>query len=182
MLLEEGLEFSATAQTNEQAQVVELHEKVTAAIARVYGVPLHALASNIAQPRANMEQQASEFVAMALRPRLVRFEERLQVDVIRDPNYFAEFNLEELLRGDAATRAIVYRALIEIGVMTRNEARVRENMNPLPGLDEPLTPLNMQRGDAAAALSGSAVQDLMQLVAANRAAAAAAVAANGHHR
>jgi hypothetical protein len=27
--------------------------------------------------------------------------------------------------------------------MTRNEARRLENMNPLPGLDEPLQPLNM---------------------------------------
>lgn len=171
LLLEEGLTFQGASQSNRDAQVVDLLEKVTAAIARIYGVPLHALASNIAQPRANMEQEAAEFVAMALRSRLVRWEERLQVDVIRDPKVFSEFNLEELLRGDVGTRAQVYRHLVEIGVMTRNEVRVRENLSPLPGLDEPLTPLNMQRGND---------DGLAELVATIRAARAAAALHNGH--
>lgn len=175
LLLEEGLTWTGNSQTNEQAQVVELHEKVTAAIARVYQVPLHKLASNIAQPRANMEQSFAEFVGDALRSRLVRWEERIQVDVLdADPRYFAEFNLEDLLRGDTATRTLVYRTLVEIGVMTRNEVRIRENLNPLPGLDEPLTPLNMQRG---AGTSGA--EQLAELIAERRLESARAPALNG---
>ena len=43
------------------------------------------------------------------------------------------------------------RDLVELGVMTRNEARRLEGLPALPGLDEPLTPLNMQGGEPAAA-------------------------------
>ena len=32
---------------------------------------------------------------------------------------------------------------INAGWLTRNEARIAENLNPLPGLDAPLRPLNM---------------------------------------
>ena len=35
--------------------------------------------------------------------------------------------------------------------MTRNEARRLEDLNPLPGLDEVLRPLNMQAGTGPAA-------------------------------
>lgn len=178
LLLEEGLTWTGTSQTNEQAQVVELQDKVTAAIGRVYQVPLHMLAAYISQPRANMEQAAAEFVAQALRWRLVRWEERLQVDVLgSDPEHFAEFNLEDLLRGDSASRAEVYRTLVEIGVMTRNEVRIRENLNPLPGLDEPLTPLNMQRGQGDP--PAAAMLQLAEWIASSRKAAADGHLVNG---
>jgi hypothetical protein len=36
--------------------------------------------------------------------------------------------------------------LTERGVMTRNEARDMLDLNPLPGLDEPLTPVNLATG------------------------------------
>lgn len=151
MLLEQGLDFQEMTQNHHDAQVVELWEKSVAAVARVFGVPLHMLAAHIAQPRANMEQQAREFVDNALKRRLVRWEQRLAADLLtpaEQPEYFFEFLLDDLLRGDAEARSKVYRVLIELGVMTRNEVRIRENLNPLDGLDEPLTPLNMNRGGA----------------------------------
>jgi HK97 family phage portal protein len=156
LLLQNGETWSTIAQTNEQAQVVELHDKVTAAIARVYSVPLHMLASHIAQPRANMEQAATEFVAQALRSRLRRWEERVSASLIADERpprdgseLYAEFLLADLLRGDMLSRSQVYRNLVEIGVMTRNEARTAENLPSLDGLDSPLTPLNMCADDGS---------------------------------
>jgi hypothetical protein len=37
--------------------------------------------------------------------------------------------------------------MVELGILTRNEARREEGRDPLPGLDEPLTPLNMRQGE-----------------------------------
>ena len=53
------------------------------------------------------------------------------------------FDFTSLMRGDADSRAKYYGSGITNGWMTRNEARISENLNPLPGLDEPLRPLNM---------------------------------------
>jgi phage portal protein BeeE len=57
--------------------------------------------------------------------------------------YFAKFNVAGLLRGDMAARAAFFRDLINVGVMSPNEARDREDMNPREGGDVYLTPLNM---------------------------------------
>ena len=58
---------------------------------------------------------------------------------------FAE-KFKALLRGDAASRANFYNTMVNMGAMTRNQVRRLENWNVLPGLDEPLTPLNMRQG------------------------------------
>lgn len=39
--------------------------------------------------------------------------------------------------------------MAEMGIYTRNELRDEEGKDPLPGLDEPLTPMNMTTGDPA---------------------------------
>jgi hypothetical protein len=48
-----------------------------------------------------------------------------------------------LLRGDTKSRFEAYASGITNGWFTRNEAREREDLNPIDGLDEPLVPLNM---------------------------------------
>jgi hypothetical protein len=54
-----------------------------------------------------------------------------------------EFDFANLMRGDAASRSAYYQSGIQNGWLTRNEARVAENLNPIAGLDQPLRPLNM---------------------------------------
>jgi phage portal protein BeeE len=46
-----------------------------------------------------------------------------------------EFQIEGLLRGDAAGRAQFYKTMREIGCMTANEVRIRESLNPVEGGD-----------------------------------------------
>lgn len=44
-----------------------------------------------------------------------------------------------------------FRTMAEMGVLTRNEIRQGVGLDPLPGLDDPLTPMNMTTGDSAEA-------------------------------
>ncbi len=91
-----------------------------------------------------------------------RIEKRYEVSLLtaaqrREGIYF-KFSLQALLRADNKTRAEFYTALITLGVLTRNEARLLEELNPLPGLDDPLTPLNLgTAADRAAAAQKVAV-------------------------
>lgn len=73
---------------------------------------------------------------------------------------YPKFSVQGLMRGDAKTRAEFYASGIINGWMVRNEARRLEDLDPLPGLDEPLVPLNMgtqaERDALAKAVSDTA--------------------------
>lgn len=149
MVLEDGLKPLPFSQNFEQAQVAALSDVVGLKIARVERVPAHMLQYNIAQPRANMEQQAREYLEMGLGSRIERQEQRLNLELFDggEGDFFCEYLLDDLLKSDPGVRGQFYEKLVNTGVMTRNEVRQRENLNKLPGLDEPLTPANMNRGD-----------------------------------
>lgn len=158
-ILEEGLKYSKIAQTHDEARIVELGERVDAKIARVHRVPMHMLASNITQPRANMEQQGQEFVTYSLQSRAVRFEQRISLTVLPPGGeYFAEHLFDGLQRGDLASRVDAYVAMVTNGLMSPNEARSRENMNPRDGGDDFMQPLNM--GPAGGGGGGSGAMSL----------------------
>ena len=55
---------------------------------------------------------------------------------------YVNMNLEGLLRGDITTRVEAYQKLIQNGVMTPNEARSKEGMNPIDGLDNTWMQIN----------------------------------------
>ena len=82
-----------------------------------------------------------------------RWEASIESDLmLEDDQLEIEFDFANLMRGDAASRSAYYQSGIQNGWLTRNEARVSENLNPLQGLDQPLRPLNMvEEEDAEAA-------------------------------
>ena len=47
-----------------------------------------------------------------------------------------------MLRGDSASRGIYFHNLVLDGILTRNEVRAFEGLDPIDGLDEPLVPAN----------------------------------------
>jgi HK97 family phage portal protein len=59
---------------------------------------------------------------------------------------WAEFDTRYLLAGSMNDRASWARTMAELGIYTRNELRDEEGKDPLPGLDTPLTPMNMSGG------------------------------------
>lgn len=51
-------------------------------------------------------------------------------------NTFVKFNLNGILRGDIAARQAFYQSMVNTGVMSRNEARGLEDLNPYEGGDD----------------------------------------------
>jgi HK97 family phage portal protein len=100
---------------------------------------------------ASAEAFFQSFVTHSLWPLTENIEDELTCSLFDDEGEeerFVEFNLNAMLRADSQARAAFYRAMVELGIMTRNEVRELENRNPLDGLDEPLTPANMSVGGA----------------------------------
>jgi HK97 family phage portal protein len=51
-------------------------------------------------------------------------------------NTYTKFNINGLLRGDLAARQAFYQSMVNTGIMSRNEARSLEDLNPYAGGDD----------------------------------------------
>lgn len=76
------------------------------------------------------EQQAIQFVTECLQPRCKAWEIALTHDLCEDDEYF-KFELQSLMRGDHAARQAWYTAMLTHGVMSVNEVRELEDMEPI---------------------------------------------------
>lgn len=160
MLLDHGLKYHEVGVTNDDAQFLETRQFQTSDIARWFGVPPHKIGDLSKSAFSNIEQQAIEYITDALLARAGRVEASIEADLLFDHEEIdVEYDFDELLRGDSTARAALYHSGILDGWMVRNEARAKERMQPIDGLDEPLRPLNMteesQAEDADADLETS---------------------------
>jgi len=98
-------------------------------------------------------------VMHTMTPSAERWEASIEAELLFDGDDLeVEFDFANLMRGDAANRSSYYQSGIQNGWLTRNEARIAENLNPLEGLDEPLRPLNMVEERSAKDLAGGGGQ------------------------
>lgn len=86
-----------------------------------------------------VEQIILGWLKMGLAPVLRTIESEVWRQLIspqdRGLGYYAEFNLDALLRGDSAARAAFYSQMSQNGIYTRNEIRSKENLPPMDGGD-----------------------------------------------
>jgi len=144
MLLDRGMQYHEVGINNSDAQFLESRKFSISDIARWFGIPPHKIGDLDKATFSNIEQQALEYMQDALMPRGARWEFSIEAELLfDDEDIDVEFEYKELLRGDSAARRAYYHGGILDGWLTRNEARLDEGREPLPGLDEPLRPLNM---------------------------------------
>jgi HK97 family phage portal protein len=144
LVLENGMKFHEVGVTNKDAQFLELRKFQITDIARLFRVPPHMIADLDRATFSNIEQQSLEFVMHTMTPWAERWEASIEADLMLDGDELEiEFDFANLMRGDAASRSAYYQSGIQNGWLTRNEARIAENLNPIKGLDQPLRPLNM---------------------------------------
>jgi HK97 family phage portal protein len=135
-VLEEAAEYKEVGLNMVDAQYLEQMKFTIEDIARIYGVPLHKLASLDQATNNNIEHQGKEYVDSCLGPLTCNWEQELEYSLLsaRDrDNYCLKFRLRHLLRGDMAAQAAFYGALMDRGAMTQNEVREDIDMNPMPG-------------------------------------------------
>jgi len=157
-VLEEGMKFNAVGVPPEDAQLLETRKFGVSEIARYFRMPLHKISDLDRSTNNNIEHQAIEFVTDTIRPWLVNIEQELSFKLFSG-DYFPEFLIEGLLRGDIKTRYAAYAIGRQWGWLSADDIRERENMNRLPGGQGViyLTPLNMV--SAAGGDNGQAIQN-----------------------
>lgn len=140
MILEEGMDAVTLGVSARDAQILESRQYEIEEIARIWNVPLHMLKVNKAGSvsYASVEMFDLDFIMHTVRSEAVRNEQAMWRDLLSEreqDEYVAEYLLDALMRGDSAARALFYKSGIESQWLLPNEARERENMNPLSGGD-----------------------------------------------
>jgi HK97 family phage portal protein len=173
MILPPGMKANALGLTNKDSQLIESAAASRLEICAAWRVPPHKIGDLSRGTFSNIEQQNIEFATDCMRPRIVRAERRLDRDIVgalranesAPGDYYVTFNMNELYRGDMKSRYDAYQVAIQ-SWMVRNEARANEGLNPIPGLDEPLVPVNMetvsqakQRSDNATTAAEASTQN-----------------------
>jgi len=83
-----------------------------------------------------LEQKMLWFLTFTLRQWCVRIEQAVRKSLLTPAErlrYFAEWNMEGLLRGDSTSRATFYTMMVSNGLYTRDECRQLENLAPKGG-------------------------------------------------
>lgn len=145
-LLEDGLKWKATNQTNRDLQYIETLKYRVEDIARIFRVQPHKIGHLEKSTNNNIEHQGAEFLTDTMMPWFIRWEQSIARDLLgreASKTYFAQFMVEGMLRGDLAARGEFYSKAVGGPWMAGNEVRARENLNSVDGHDEILTPLNM---------------------------------------
>jgi HK97 family phage portal protein len=145
MLLEEGMTYQKISIPPNDAQFIESRRFQLEEIARMFRVPKHLLQDLMNASFSNIEHQSIDFVVHTIRPWLVRIEQALNADPeLFDDEYFCEFVVDGLLRGDVATRFQSYTQAIQNGIYSPNDVLEMENKNSYDGGERHFIQLNMQ--------------------------------------
>lgn len=149
LVLDRSAKWTTTAMTGVDAQHVETRRLQIEEICRFYNVfPIMVGSSDKAATFASSEAFFSAHVKHTLSPWHTNWKQRLDEFLLDGEGpLFAEFDTRYLTAGAMRDRSQWARTMAELGIYTRNELRDEEGKDPLPGLDEPLTPLNMNTGN-----------------------------------
>lgn len=144
-VLDAETDFQTVTIPPDQLQFLESRRWQTTEIARWFGVPPH-LVGDVEKSTSwgtGIEQQNLGLNTYTLSGHITPIEQRLSREVVQTRGQYAQFNLDNLMRGSTQER---YLSLFQAAGgpwMTRNEARISENRKPLttdPAYDELLPP------------------------------------------
>ena len=133
-VLEEGMSYKAISLPPEDSQFLSTRQFGVEEICRIFRVPPHMVQDLQRATFNNIEHLAIEFVMHTLMPWLVRIEQAIIKDVLIDEEkneFFPKFNVDGLMRGDYKSRMEGYAVAITNGIMSVNDVRKLEDLDPL---------------------------------------------------
>lgn len=153
LILDRGAKWMSSAMSGVDAQHVETRRLQVEEICRAFGVfPQMVGHTDKASTFASAEAFFKAHLVHTLKPWHEVWKQRLDETLLDGSGpLFANFDTTYMTQGNEKDHAVWVRTMAEMGVLTRNEIRQGVGLDPLPGLDDPLTPMNMTTGDSAEA-------------------------------
>lgn len=141
-ILEGGVDFQSVSMSLEDAEWIASRQFSVEEVARLFRVPPTVIGDLRHGNYSNSVEMARQFVTMTLRRHLVAWEQAIAKQLLTEEErriYFAEHQVEGLLRGDSVNRADFYDKGISSGWMLPSEARRLENLPTIEGIDNAKT-------------------------------------------
>jgi HK97 family phage portal protein len=117
--------------TLEDAEWIEARQFSVEEVCRLFRVPPTVVGDLRHGNYSNSVEMARQFVTLTLRRHLAMWEQAIARCLLTEAGrrtYFAEHNVEGLLRGDSLARAQFYQRAIDDGWMDTDEVRRLENL------------------------------------------------------
>lgn len=135
IVLEDGLDYQQMALNAKDAEWIAGREFSRTDLCMFFGVQPHliGITAGNTQLGSSIETQSQGFVTYALEDSFTGWEEAIGLQLLewdRFPELYARFNRNALVRGDITTRWNAYVKAMQWGVMSPNEVRALEDMNP----------------------------------------------------
>ncbi|MEZ1534847.1 phage portal protein [Pseudomonas asiatica] len=134
-VLPQGAKYSTVAMTLEDASWIEARRLSVEEVARLFRVPPVLIGDLREANYSNAVELGRYFVTHTLRRHLVAWEQAINRTLLGS-GFFAEHNVEGLLRGDSLNRAQFYQRGIEDRWLLPSEVRRMENLPPVEGIDD----------------------------------------------
>jgi HK97 family phage portal protein len=135
-IAEEGMDVAKLGMTMEDAEFIESRTFTKQEIASIFGVPMFLLndTEKATTWGTGLEEISRAFLNFSLGPRMGRIECKLDGELLTEKEikqgYGFEFDSDGFTLGDFEKRFNAYAKGISNGVLSSNEARHRERMNP----------------------------------------------------
>lgn len=147
IVLEDGLTYQQMALNAEDAQWLAGREFSRTDLCMFFGVQPHliGITSGNTQLGSSIEAQGQGFVTYSLEDSFVSWEESIGLqclDWVANPELYARFQRNALVRGDIKTRWEAYVKALQWGVMSPNDVLAAEDENPRSGGDVYYDPPN----------------------------------------
>ena len=140
MLIDEGMKIQFPSIKLVDAQYLELMKMNEAQICGMFRVPLMLVQAGDKTPTyASAEQFFLNYSVIGVTPDCVNYEKAIRRDLltpIERKTLYAKFNVDAMLRGDFKTRMEGYQIGINCEMISPNEGREKEDMNPYEGGNE----------------------------------------------
>ncbi|SPR97358.1 phage portal protein [Cupriavidus taiwanensis] len=137
-LLEGGTEAGTLGIKPSDAQLLESRAFSVEAVCRWFRVPPWMVGHTEKSTSwgTGIEQQMIGFLTFTLGPWLRRIEQAISKDLLKPGErvrFYPKFAVEGLLRADSAGRSAFYGAMVNNGILTRDEVRELEDREPMGG-------------------------------------------------
>lgn len=153
-----GFKYQRISISPDEAQFIETRKFQAEEICRIFSVPPSLVQLPSQTTYNNVEQQNLMFARHTIVPWTQRIEQEIDRKLIPSydkPAVYSRFSLNDLQRGDMAARASYFTSMLQAGVLSINEVRANEELNPVEGGDVHTVQVNQIALDRLGAYSDS---------------------------
>jgi HK97 family phage portal protein len=141
-----GMKLERVILTPEESQYIQTVKEGRVDVATIYRTPPDKVGDYSKNSTGTAEQYNTDFLTYTINPLVAKWEQEMGRKLLQPSQrktFYFNFKFQGLLRADSKTRSEIYTRYISTGILSPNEVRELEDLDPRNGGDEYYLPLNV---------------------------------------